>query len=202
MIKAREIKQNFLKFFNNIKKQKTEYEIQFDEILSLHQKSSTNLIALIISVLCLFPIPGMGTFLGSFLVLLSFGFLFSYQITIPEKIRKMSFPHKISKSILISFFHMWSLIAKHAKPRIPIMSHEATKILWFFNWLLMCALIIMPIPFGNFLPSITMIVFLIGWILKDGLLLAATPILSIVSFIPFVLSIELVINSLKSLGIL
>jgi len=193
MLKPREIKKGFLKTFNSSKKMEQPYNLQIEDIMHLHQKSSTILLSLIIAFLSLFPIPGNGILFGPFLLLLAIGFLFSYTIPIPNKIMNLSFSHKVSKNILLGFFHLWRLITKYCKARYEVMSQPFTKIFWFFIWVTMCVLIILPIPFGNMLPSITLVTFFLGWILKDGLLLLVVPLLSAIAFIPLMISFGIVV---------
>ena len=57
------------------------------------------------------------------------------------------------------------------RPRWPALVHPRLR-LWWGLWIaLMAGIIFLPLPFGNVLPSLSLIALSLGWMFRDGLAL-------------------------------
>mgnify|MGYP006167418521 CR=1 FL=1 len=66
---------------------------------------------------------------------------------------------------------MYETSQRCLRPRWAWLSHEGTRV-WWGAWIgLMGLVIFVPLPLGNVLPSLSLILLSLGWMFRDGVAL-------------------------------
>jgi len=118
------------------------------------------------------PIAGVGTVLSLFILALAWRWRQQDEIpALPEKLAKVSLTPRWSNRCLRLLAWTYEQAARCLRPRWSLLYHRATYG-WWGAWIaLMGLLIMLPLPFGNVLPAISLMLLSLGWMFKDGLAL-------------------------------
>jgi hypothetical protein len=137
-----------------------------------------------------FGIPGVATSLGYLTFLLGLGYALGFGIPIPKSIGEKRLPPKaasVLKTILGVFIRR---VAPHSRPRLFIMSHPRMRplngLVLAFAGLTMAA----PVPFASFdnvLPAAAMVCITFGLRVRDGRLVLAGYVFTILAALLVVL---------------
>ena len=74
---------------------------------------------------------------------------------------------------------MYETSQRCLRPRWAWLSHAGTRP-WWGAWIaLMGAVIFLPLPLGNVLPSLSLILLSLGWMARDGLALLASSVVGV-----------------------
>jgi len=143
-------------------------------VLHLHGTASTPVILLIMATCCLMPVGGIGTVLSFAMVAMAWKWSRMHETTfLPERIANVELSHTWARRVLKWFALMYVASASWLKPRLTWLSHDTLRA-WWAVWIAMMAfLIFLPIPFGNVLPGLSLILFSLAWMFRDGLFLLA-----------------------------
>lgn len=97
-----------------------------------------------------------------------------YETTfLPERIGNVVLSQTWARRVLTGFALMYVVSANWLKPRLTWLSHDSLR-MWWAVWIaLMAFLIFLPIPFGNVLPGLSLMLFSLAWMFRDGLFLLA-----------------------------
>jgi hypothetical protein len=120
---------------------------------------------------CVLPLPGIGNVLGSGLMLLAVSMWRSPLGTMPwpSRVAKLSLPSHWARRLLLLMSQFLRLAGSRAQPRC---GHWAQ--LRPHSWMApmvatMGAVIFLPIPLGNVLPALALVLLGLGLIYQDGL---------------------------------
>lgn len=137
-----------------------------------------------------FGIPGVATSLGYLTFLLGLGYALGFGIPIPKSIGEKRLPPKaasVLKTILGVFIRR---VAPHSRPRLFVMSHPRMRplngLVLAFAGLTMAA----PVPFASFdnvLPAAAMVCITFGLRVRDGRLVLAGYVFTILAALLVVL---------------
>jgi hypothetical protein len=130
------------------------------------------------------PVVGVSAILGIPLMLISGQLFLGFQkIWLPKWIANRSFKRKFLEQAIYKMLHYLDKIERLIRPRWQFMSSPLVHRLLGLLLLLLGIVIALPIPFGNFLPAIAILIISLGIIEKDGLVIAIGVFISIIIFI-------------------
>jgi len=158
----------------------SESEITVQDLLRLHGESSTPVILLIMATLSVMPIGGIGTVLSFAMVALAWSWSRNREtLTMPERVANVRLNATWTRRVLRGFSRIYWLTARWLRPRWGMLTHwQARK--WWALWIcLMAFLIFLPIPLGNVLPAISLVLFSLAWMFRDGVVLLLSKIVGI-----------------------
>lgn len=113
-------------------------------------------------------IPGFSTLFSLPLMVLSVQLAFGLNPWLPKAITKRSLSQKQAKS-LIRKINPWLLKAEtYIKPRASFLAVQPFEFLVGISCLFMAMIIFLPIPFGNLLPAVSVCLFSLGVLGRDG----------------------------------
>ncbi|MCH2546297.1 MAG: exopolysaccharide biosynthesis protein [Alphaproteobacteria bacterium] len=127
----------------------------------------------LLSSLPLFSIPGFTTLTGIPIILLGGQLLFARrQIWLPKRIRTKRLKSQKLWHWLEKILPYLCKIEIYLKPRILVMSVPPIRYMLGLAFIVMGALLALPIPFINFPAGFTMLLLAVGLVERDGVLIS------------------------------
>ena len=160
----------------------TTTRLSLADLLRLHGDSSPAVLLLVLSVLCVLPVYGVGTAL-SFAILATawrWGALTrggtSSGNGLSDRLGQLSLSETWSRRCLQGLAWMYATAGRCLRTRWTALCHPRTGPWWGLWIALMGLVIFLPLPFGNVLPSISLVLLSLGWMFRDGLALLASAV--------------------------
>jgi hypothetical protein len=139
---------------------------------------------LLLAMPCLLPVPGVGTVLGLGVASLAVAmWRGQFPLGLPARVAQLELPPYWAHRVLVGLAFAFALAGRHAKPR---MSHLAVPVRRSGISLvvgLMAAILVMPIPLGNLLPALALVLIALGIVFRDGIVLVCGLLLSGVALV-------------------
>lgn len=146
------------------------------ELLSLHGEGSLPVLVMLLSLFTLIPVGGAGWFVSFFIVALGWYWARGREhVALPASLGRLTLNERWSLRSLHGLAWLYQRAGRWMRPRWRVWHHERTRA-WWGAWIAVMAVIIfLPLPFGNVLPSASLVLLGLGWMFRDGLaLLIAT----------------------------
>jgi hypothetical protein len=123
---------------------------------------------------CLLPIPGVGTVLSLGLALLGVLLWLAPHPHLPSRLGRLSLPHDGASRSLALLARFYDLVHDLTRPRLTALAGPHAR--WWLGplTLVMAVLIFLPIPFGNLLPAVSLMLAGVALVARDGLLMLAS----------------------------
>ncbi len=181
-------------------------KITLNHLLNKLQQKDNLFLIILLALLAITPIsfiPGMTALFGLSIVFITGQILIGRnKIWLPTKIKNKQIPHNISEGILKIMPYV-KFIEKYIKKRAVFFSSRSIKYFFISFIFILSILLIIPIPYLNFITSFAIILISIGLIEKDGfLLITAVFFIIIYIFILFYIlntSINVIYNFIQSI---
>lgn len=176
------------------------------ELHQLHGKSSGPALMILLALLATLPIAGAGILPSLGIFLLSWSWLCGRDnIPLPKRLGQLTLNAVWTRRCLRGLIWIYEKADLLLRPRWIAISNRRLRPAWGAWIALMAALIFIPLPLGNVLPAMSLVMLSLGWTTRDGvaLLLAGVAgmvaIIYVVSFSHFV--VELVRRGLVHLSV-
>lgn len=150
------------------------------ELVQLHGDASTAVLLMLMSALTVIPIAGAGTVLSFAIVALAWAWLRGHdEFPLPRRVGDLTLNETWTRRSLHGLAWTYERAHRWLRPRWPVWSHGATRALWSGWIVLMAGVIFLPLPFGNVLPSVSLILLSLGWMARDGIALLASGVVGV-----------------------
>jgi hypothetical protein len=142
------------------------------ELLRLHGDASGPVLMMLLAVLATLPIAGAGMVLSLGIFLLSWTWLCGMDnMPLPERLSRVTLNVVWTRRCLHGLAWIYEQADRLLRPRWIVLSNRRLRPAWGVWIALMAALIFIPLPFGNVLPAIGLVLLSLGWMFRDGLAL-------------------------------
>jgi hypothetical protein len=169
------------------------------ELLRLHGDDSAAVVLLVVSVLCVVPIYGMGTALSLAIFAMAWhwrhvarsGGVASGCETagqpnptssqsppdrcgpkwLPRRLAQATLDEIWSRRCLHGLAWLYGQAGRRLRERFVGLSAAGTRPMWSVWIALQGFVIFLPLPFGNVLPAVSLVLLCLGWMFRDGLAL-------------------------------
>ena len=123
---------------------------------------------------CLLPIPGVGVLLSLGLALLGLALWLAPHHGLPPRLARLHLPREGATRSLALLAHFYERINHVTRPRMTALAGPSAR--WWLGpmTVVMAVLIFLPIPFGNLLPAVSLMLAGVALAAKDGLLMLAS----------------------------
>jgi len=150
------------------------------DVLQLHGDASLAGLLLVLSVLTVLPLAAAGTVISLALVALAWAWARGHErATLPARLGGLRLNGRWSGRCLHTLAWIHEQAHRCMRPRWSLWSHRHTRGLWG-GWIaLMAAIIFLPLPLGNLLPSASLVLLSLGWMFRDGLVLIVSTALGV-----------------------
>ncbi len=146
--------------------------LSLTELIRLHGDASGPVLMMLLAVLATLPIAGAGMVLSLGIFLLSWTWLRGMDnMPLPERLGRVTLNPVWTRRCLHGLAWLYEQADRLLRPRWIAMSNRRLRPLWGVWIALMAALIFIPLPFGNVLPAISLVLLSLGWMFRDGLAL-------------------------------
>jgi len=144
--------------------------LSLSDLLSLHQDDSAAATLLLLALLCAVPIAGLGTVLGFGLFVVAYRWRKGHGAgPLWPRLACITLTAIWSKRCLQALAWLYETSDRCLRARWTLMCHSTTSF-WWSAWIaLMALLIVLPLPLGNVLPSLSLMLLGLGWMFRDGL---------------------------------
>ncbi len=142
------------------------------ELIRLHGDASGPVLMMLLAVMATLPIAGAGMVLSLGIFLLSWTWLRGMDnMPLPERLGRVTLNEVWTRRCLHGLAWLYEQADRLLRPRWIAMSNRRLRPLWGVWIALMAVLIFIPLPFGNVLPAISLVLLSLGWMFRDGLAL-------------------------------
>lgn len=175
------------------------------QLLDLHGRATMAVLLIVLALITTIPIAGAGTVFS--LAIMAWVWRWVRQREGLQGIGRLDFlqlsPGAASRCLRWLAW-MYLFAHKRLRPRWSVL--YSLPLRWFWGlWVLLMALIIfLPIPFGNLFPAVSLLMFGLGLLTRDGLMLVLSLLLGVAGLVALVLAggwlWQLVLRFWQSLG--
>lgn len=118
---------------------------------------------------CLLPVPGVGTVLGLGVAALEVAMWRGHCAPcLPQRVPELELPRPWAQRVLLGLAFAYALAGRHAKARLSHLASVSRRSATALAVGLMAAIVVMPIPFGNVLPALALMLIGLGLVFRDG----------------------------------
>lgn len=144
------------------------------DLLHMHGEASGPVVLMLLAVLATLPVAGAGMVLSLGLFLMAWAWVQGREHTpLPDRLGRLTLNATWSRRCLHGLAWMYEQADRWMRPRCTQLCHARFRAPWG-AWIgLMAALIFIPLPLGNVLPAISLVLLALGWMFRDGLALVA-----------------------------
>ena len=154
--------------------------LTLQELLRLHGETSTAVVLLVLSITTVLPIAGVGTVLSFAIFALAWQWARQKETTtLPQKVGNLTLNPLWSGRCLRGLAWLYTQSNRWLKPRWQALAHDRARAGWAVWIALMGFVIFLPIPFGNVLPSLSLVSLCLGWMFRDGVALVLSALFGI-----------------------
>jgi hypothetical protein len=145
-------------------------DIPLQHLADAHGRAAIGTLLALLAMPCVLPVPGVGTALGWGILALAVALWRGHQeVSLPGKVARMTLPRVLAQRVLRVLAKFYGLASVWSRERMgQWLEPRAAR--WLAPMLaLMAVLIILPIPLGNVLPALSVVLLGLGLAFRDGL---------------------------------
>lgn len=174
-------------------------EICVREILKKLDKRAFGILMFILAAPnCIPNIPGISTIFGLLLIAPALQMIFgAKQVWLPKQINDIKLNPASLRMGIDKAIPLLEKIERFVKPRLEFLSEKPFTIIMGIQVLILSGILILPIPFANFVPGLCVATMALGIIQRDGLLIILSNFLFFLSLILAPMGIGAGIAALK-----
>ena len=158
--------------------------LSLSDLLGLHGDASPAVLLLVLSVLCVLPVYGVGTALSLAILLMAWQWSRIARPeqgarsapVLPERLGRFRLDETWSRRCLHGLAWLYATAGRCLRERWTALCHPRTGPWWSLWIALMGFVIFLPLPFGNVLPSLSLVLLSLGWMFRDGLAMLASAV--------------------------
>ncbi len=145
-------------------------QVRLDHIAQAHGPAAQGTLLVLMALPCMLPIPGVGTVLGSGLLLMALWLLRpQVPLALPARVARFELSNQAAQRVLRHLARLYDLAGRHARERwTGLATHRLHRWWQVPKVMLMAAIIILPLPLGNVLPAIAVALLGLGLAFRDG----------------------------------
>jgi len=148
------------------------------DLMALHGAASSPVLLLLMALLTLVPLAGAGNVLGLGMLVIAWAWCHQHDaVRLPPRVGAVRLNARWSGRSLSVLLWLYEGAARCLRPRWGGLLHPWTRYGWSVWIALMVAVIYLPLPLGNVLPSLSLVLMSLGWIFRDGLALVLSTVL-------------------------
>lgn len=150
----------------------SEDRVSMQALAQAHGPAAHGTLLLLMAVPCLLPVPGLGTVLGLGMGALAFAMWQGQSsASLPRQVAELELSRHWAQRVLGVLASAYALAGRFARTRLSHLASAGRR-----SWTaaaigLMAFIVVLPIPFGNFLPALATMLIGLGLVFRDGVTL-------------------------------
>ena len=174
--------------------------VSLQELMRLHGDASTAVVLLVLSMATVLPVAGVGTVLSFAIFGLAWRWARQQETTaLPQKIGELTLNPVWTRRCLRGLAWIYTQANRWLKPRWHPLTDDRARPLWALWIAVMGFVIFLPIPFGNVLPSLSLVALCLGWMFRDGVALLLSTLFGIAALAMIVIFSQVLLQTLTKL---
>lgn len=165
------------------------------DLLQLHGRATWPALLLVLAVLCVVPIAGLGAGLSLPLLAIAWSWPSRRPLrrapTLPARLAGLSLGATGSAKCLRGLAGLYDLARTRLRRRWLRLRHPGTALGWRLWIAAMALVILLPLPLGNVLPALSLVLLGLGWAYRDGLALLLSLLVGAAALAYAALSVQL-----------
>lgn len=154
--------------------------VNLQELLRLHGEASTAVVLMLLSMTTVLPVAGVGTVLSFAIFALAWRWARQQETTtLPQRLGSLTLNARWTRRCLHALAWIYGQADRWLKPRWHALTHDHSRPGWALWIAVMGGVIFLPIPFGNVLPSLSLVCLGLGWMFRDGLALVLSALFGV-----------------------
>lgn len=142
------------------------------DLLRMHGDDSAAVLLLVLAMLCVTPIAGVGTLLGSVMIAIAWRWHHGTDARmLPERLGRVTLSETWTRRCLHALAWTYATADRRLKARWCVLCHRGTHDWWRLWIVAMAVLILLPLPLGNVLPALSIVMLSLGLMFRDGVML-------------------------------
>lgn len=148
----------------------SEPHVTVGDLAALHGSATQGALLVLLAVPCLLPVPGVGTVLAWGIAVAALWMWRGDQACqLPDRVAALQLPTATAVRVLRGLAWVYAKASTLARVRLTVLTHAMHRH-WMATWVAaMAVLILLPIPFGNVLPAVALVLLGLGLVFRDGL---------------------------------
>lgn len=140
-------------------------------LAELHgQAAAHGTLLVLLATPCVLPVPGVGNVMGLALVLLGLAMWRGEQRSaLPRRVADLQLPAVWARRVLNLLARFYALSARWSRQRMPHLASQRQRLWMAPKVALMGGIIFLPLPLGNVLPALALVLLGLGLAFRDGL---------------------------------
>ncbi len=154
------------------------------ELAAAHGASAQGTLLVLLAVPCMLPIPGTGSVLGLGMLALALAMWRGHgTLHLPARVAAFEMSNAAAQRVLALLVRMYTLAGRWARTRLAGLAHDRQH--WWMapKVALMAAIIVLPLPLGNVLPAIALVLLGLGLAFRDGVAVLLSTAMAALSLI-------------------
>lgn len=149
--------------------------LSLPDLLRLHGQGSAAVLLMLCALLSATPLAGAGTVLAFVILALAWRWHRGADADIlPRRLGELRLSATWSRRCLHALAWLYAMSQRLLKARWTVLLHPRTHVAWGAWIALMGVLILLPLPLGNVLPGLSLVLLSLAWMFRDGLALLAS----------------------------
>lgn len=134
-----------------------------------HGPEAQGTLLLLLAMPCLLPVPGVGTVLGLGMAALAVAMWRGHCAPcLPERVAELELPRQWAQRVLVGLASAYAVAGRYSRARLCHLAKSGRRSATAPVVGLMAIIVVMPIPFGNLLPSVALVFIGLGLVFRDG----------------------------------
>jgi len=151
--------------------------VALHELADAHGHATLGTLLVLLAVPCMLPIAGTGTVLGVGLVALALAMWRGHEtVTLPQRVAQFRITQPAAQRVLALLARFYAMAGRLMRERLAGWAQPSRGSWLAAKALLMAVLIVLPIPFGNVLPALSLVALGLGLVFRDGLAVMASAV--------------------------
>lgn len=143
--------------------------LSLEQLVQMHGAESAHVLMLLMALITMVPLAGAGNIMGFGMLALAWtAWVQGQPLRLPRRVGTLSLSPRWSDRTLSTLAWIYEAADQHLRPRWSPLLHRVLRY-WWSAWVaLMVFIIFLPIPMGNVLPSVCVMLISLGWMFRDG----------------------------------
>ena len=133
-----------------------------------HGPATQGSLLMLMSAPCLLPVPGVGTVLGLGLAALAVAMWRGHSECLPGRVSRLELPRHWARRVLLLLATTYAAAGRLSKARLTDLACAGRRSWAAATVGLMAVIVVLPIPFGNVLPALALMLIGLALVFRDG----------------------------------
>ncbi len=148
--------------------------LTLQQLLAMHGQGTMAILLILLSLITTVPVAGAGMLFS--LGIMAWAWRWARQQEPPQlaRLRSLQLNPRAAYRVLRALAWIYTFAQRRLRPRWPQLQHERLRWAWAAWVWLMAFIIFLPIPLGNIFPAVALLLFALGLLTRDGLMLLSS----------------------------